>query len=131
MGSETGKTGRGVVAIAAAWLHAFVLLASLVLVPADPLFKTYENAATMALADQAPDEAVEKKSARGENELGMMYERGQGVTSNPIEATKLFRLAAGQAEEPELRARSAGGAGRRPRRCRRPAQPRRELLRTT
>ncbi|MEN9709970.1 MAG: hypothetical protein RIQ68_2378 [Pseudomonadota bacterium] len=67
MGSETGKKGRGVVAIAAAWLHAFVLLASLVLVPADPLFKTYENAATMALADQAPDEAVEKKSAGGDD----------------------------------------------------------------
>jgi hypothetical protein len=67
MGSETGKKGRGVVAIAAAWLHAFVLLASLVLVPADPLFKTYENAATMALADQAPDEAVEEKRMGGDD----------------------------------------------------------------
>ena len=67
MGGETGKRGRGAVASAAACLHAFVLLASLVLVPADPLFKTYENAATMALADQAPDEAVEKKSAGGDD----------------------------------------------------------------
>lgn len=67
MGGETGKKERGVVAIAAAWLHAFVLLTSLVLVPADPLFKTYENAATMALADQAPDEAAEEKSAGGDD----------------------------------------------------------------
>lgn len=67
MGGEMGKRGRGLVAIAAAWLHACLLLASLVLVPADPLFKTYENAATMALADQAPDEAVEEKSAGGDD----------------------------------------------------------------
>jgi hypothetical protein len=65
MGGETGKRGREVAAIAAAWLHAFVLLVSLILVPADPLFKAYENTATMALVDQAPDEAVEEKSADG------------------------------------------------------------------
>ena len=68
MGGNTGKMGRGLVALAAAWLHAVVLLASLILVPADPLFKTYENAATMALADQAPDEAVEKESAGGDDQ---------------------------------------------------------------
>jgi len=67
MGGEPGKRGRGVVAIAAAWLHAVLLLASLVLVPADPLFKSFENTATMALADQAPDEAAEEKSAGGDD----------------------------------------------------------------
>ncbi len=51
----------------ATYLHAFILLASLVLVPADPLFKTYENAATMALADQLPDESVDKISMGGED----------------------------------------------------------------
>lgn len=67
MGNQTGERGRGVAALAAAWLHAFVLLVSLILVPADPFFKTYENTATMALADQAPDEAVEEKSAGGDD----------------------------------------------------------------
>ncbi len=46
--------------MAAAYLHAFVLLVSLVLVPADPLFKSYENVTTLALTDASPDEAVEE-----------------------------------------------------------------------
>lgn len=80
MGDETGEKGRGLVAIIAAWLHAFVLLTSLVLVPADPLFKTYENAATMALVDQAPDEAVEEKSLSGDDHSLWVFAKIDEVT---------------------------------------------------
>lgn len=79
MGDETGEKGRGLVAIVATWLHAFVLLTSLVMVPADPLFKTYENAATMALADQAPDEAVEEKSLDGDDHSLRILAQGDEV----------------------------------------------------
>ncbi len=67
MCNELGMRERAGVAKAAAWLHAFVLLFSLVVVPADPLFKTYENAAVMALADQAPDESATKKGLDGDD----------------------------------------------------------------
>lgn len=80
MGEVTGEKGRGLVANIATLLHAFVLLASLVLVPADPLFKTYENAATMALADQAPDEAVEEKSAGGDDHSLWILARSDEVS---------------------------------------------------
>lgn len=55
-------------ALAAAYLHAFVLLASLVLVPADPLFKTYENAATLALTDVSFDETIEEAKIGGDDQ---------------------------------------------------------------
>ncbi len=71
MCNELGMRERvGVTATAVAWLHALVLLFSLVVVPADPLFKTYENAAVMALADQAPDESATKKGLEG-NDLSL------------------------------------------------------------
>lgn len=52
--------GKKAATLVATYLHAFVLLASLILVPADPLLKTYENAASLTLIDQAPDEPVEE-----------------------------------------------------------------------
>jgi hypothetical protein len=55
------------VALAAAYLHAFVLLVSLVLVPADPLFKSYENSATLALTDASPDETVDETKIDGDD----------------------------------------------------------------
>jgi hypothetical protein len=60
-GSSRGK----VVALAAAYLHAFVLLLSLVLVPANPLFNSYESAQTLALTDASLDEAVEEATIEG------------------------------------------------------------------
>ena len=54
-------------ALAAAYLHAFILLTSLVLVPADPLFKSYEETATIALADPSFDETVEEARMDGDD----------------------------------------------------------------
>jgi hypothetical protein len=65
MRNVSGISRGKVVAMAAAYLHAFVLLASLVLVPADPLFKSYENAQTLALTDATLDEAVEEARIDG------------------------------------------------------------------
>lgn len=54
-------------ALAATYLHVFILLVSLVLVPADPLFKSYEDAATLALTDASQDEAVEEAKLDGDD----------------------------------------------------------------
>ncbi len=67
MNNGSGMRERAGVATAAALLHAFVLMFSLVVVQADPLFNTYENVTEMALADQAPDESAEKKSLDGDD----------------------------------------------------------------
>jgi hypothetical protein len=67
MSIVSGNCGRKAAGLAAAYLHAFVLLVSLVLVPADPLFKTYENATTLALTDAAPDEAVQDVKLDGDD----------------------------------------------------------------
>lgn len=69
LGKALGMSGSKAAGLLATYLHAFVLLVSLVLVPADPLFKTYENAATMALTDQAPDEPVENPQFDGPDDL--------------------------------------------------------------
>jgi hypothetical protein len=53
--------------LAATYLHALVLLVSLVLVPADPLLKTYETSITLALTDGAPDEPVEQVRVGGDD----------------------------------------------------------------
>ncbi len=64
---NVSRTCRGkVAALAAAYLHAFVLLVSLVLVPADPLFKSYENATALAMTDSSPDETVENVKIDGD-----------------------------------------------------------------
>ena len=47
MKQVSGTSGGRLAALAASYLHAFILLVSLVLVPADPLFKSYENATTL------------------------------------------------------------------------------------
>jgi hypothetical protein len=55
-------------ALTASYLHAFILLVSLVLVPADPLFKTYENATTLALSDASFDETAEAPKLDGDDQ---------------------------------------------------------------
>jgi hypothetical protein len=63
------RTSRGqLAALAAAYLHAFVLLVSLVLVPADPLFKTYENVTTLALTEASADETIEDAKIDGDDQ---------------------------------------------------------------
>lgn len=54
-------------ALAAAYLHAFVLMVSLVLVPADPLFKTFENVTTLALTDASVDDNIEDAKIDGDD----------------------------------------------------------------
>lgn len=58
--------GKGA-ALAAAYLHAFLLLVALVLVPADPLFKSYENSATVSLVDASADETVDDTRIDGDD----------------------------------------------------------------
>lgn len=55
--------------MAAAYLHAFVLLVSLILVPADPLFRSFEDVQTLALVDATPDESVEEARLDGDDQL--------------------------------------------------------------
>jgi hypothetical protein len=67
MGQLCRTSGGKLVALAAAYLHAFVLMVSLVLVPADPLFKTFENVTTLALTDASVDDNIEDAKIDGDD----------------------------------------------------------------
>jgi hypothetical protein len=59
--------GGKAAAVAAAYLHALLLLVALALAPADPFFKSYENSATLSLIDASADETVDDIKIDGDD----------------------------------------------------------------
>lgn len=79
--SQMCRTSRGkLAALAAAYLHAFVLMVSLVLMPADPLFKTFENVTTLALTDASVDDNIEDGKIDGDDQSFWTLAQRAGVS---------------------------------------------------
>jgi hypothetical protein len=79
--SQMCRTSRGkLAALAAAYLHAFVLMVSLVLMPADPLFKTFENVTTLALIDASVDDNIEDGKIDGDDQSFWTLAQRAGVS---------------------------------------------------
>jgi CHAT domain-containing protein/Flp pilus assembly protein TadD len=79
------------------WFLVFVLCLISIVVYADNQDEV-ESPSSQAASFQAIVEKAERGDAEAQNDLGLMYLNGEGVTQNDVEAAKWFRKAAEQGQ---------------------------------